>query len=188
VSVKKGFCLWFTGLSGAGKSTVSSAVHHTLREHGISNVELLDGDEVRTHLTKGLGFSREDRDTNVLRIGWVCQLLVKHGIPVMTAAISPYREARDHVRQMVEKVGGKGAFIEVFVNAHVEECARRDVKGLYAKAVAGEIPQFTGVSDPYEPPEHPEIELKTVNESEKESAARVVRYMEEHGCIAGMKD
>jgi len=187
VSVKKGFCLWFTGLSGAGKSTVSSAVHHTLRERGIANVELLDGDEVRTHLTKGLGFSREDRDTNVLRIGWVCQLLVKHGIPVMTAAISPYRETRDHVRAMVEKAGGNGAFIEVFVNVHVEECARRDVKGLYAKAMAGEIPQFTGVSDPYEPPEHPEIELKTANESEEESAVRVIRYLEEHACIAGVE-
>jgi len=188
VSVKKGFCLWFTGLSGAGKSTVSSAVHHTLRERGISNVELLDGDEVRTHLTRGLGFSREDRDTNVLRIGWVCQLLVKHGIPVMTAAISPYRETRDKVRAMVEKAGGKGAFIEVFVNASVEECARRDVKGLYAKAMAGEIPQFTGVSDPYEPPEQPEIELKTANESEEESVAQVVRYLEEHACISGAED
>jgi len=183
VSVKKGFCLWFTGLSGAGKSTVSGAVYHTLRERGIANVELLDGDEVRTHLTRGLGFSREDRDTNVLRIGWVCQLLVKHGIPVITAAISPYHKARDKVRTMVEHTGGKGAFIEVFVNAHVEECARRDVKGLYAKAMAGEIPQFTGVSDPYEPPEHPEIELKTANESEEESAARVVTYLIQQGLI-----
>jgi len=180
---KKGFCLWFTGLSGAGKSTVSSAVYHTLRERGISNVELLDGDEVRTHLTRGLGFSREDRDTNVLRIGWVCQLLVKHGVPVMTAAISPYRETRNKVRTMVEHVGGKGAFIEVFVNASVEECARRDVKGLYAKAMAGEIPQFTGVSDPYEPPEQPEIELKTANESEGESADRVVTYLVKRGLI-----
>jgi len=187
VSVKKGFCLWFTGLSGAGKSTVSSAVHHTLRERGIVNVALLDGDEVRTHLTRGLGFSREDRDTNVLRIGWVCQLLVKHGIPVMTAAISPYRETRNKVRAMVEKSGGNGAFIEVFVNASVEECVRRDVKGLYAKAIRGEIPQFTGVSNPYELPEEPEIELKTANESEEESVAQVVRYLEEHACISGME-
>jgi len=183
VSVRKGFCLWFTGLSGAGKSTVSSAVYHTQRERGISNVELLDGDEVRTHLTRGLGFSREDRDTNVLRIGWVCQLLVKHGIPVMTAVISPYRETRNNVRTMVERVGGKGAFIEVFVNASVEECTRRDVKGLYAKAIQGEIPQFTGVSDPYEPPESPEIQLNTADESEEESAARVVTYLIQQGLI-----
>ncbi|MDQ6959294.1 MAG: adenylyl-sulfate kinase [Mariprofundaceae bacterium] len=185
---QKGFCLWFTGLSGAGKSTVSSAVHHTLREHGIANVELLDGDEVRTHLTHGLGFSRADRDTNVLRIGWVCQLLVKHSVPVMTAAISPYRETRNEVRTMVERVGGKGAFIEVFVNASVEECARRDVKGLYAKAMAGEIPQFTGVSDPYEPPEQAEIELNTASESEEESVVKVVRYLDEHAYISGVED
>jgi len=185
--LERGFCLWFTGLSGAGKSTVSSAVYHTLRERGIANVALLDGDEVRMHLTRGLGFSREDRDTNILRIGWVCQLLVKHGVPVMTAAISPYRETRHKVRAMVEHAGGKGAFIEVFVNASVEECSRRDVKGLYAKAMAGEISQFTGVSDPYEPPEQPEIELKTANESERESVAQVVRYLEKHAYVAGVE-
>jgi len=184
VIMNKGFCLWFTGLSGAGKSTVSSAVHHALQERGIANVEMLDGDEVRTHLTKGLGFSREDRDTNVLRIGWVCQLLVKHGVPVMTAAISPYRDTRNTVRTMIEQKGGKGSFIEVFVNASVEECARRDVKGLYARAMQGEIPQFTGVSDPYEPPEHPEIELKTANESEEESVDRVITYLIRQGEIA----
>jgi len=181
--VEKGFCLWFTGLSGAGKSTVSSAICHALRERGIANVELLDGDEVRTHLTRGLGFSREDRDTNVLRIGWVCQLLVKHGIPVMTAAISPYAETRDKVRAMVEQSGGAGAFIEVFVDASVEECARRDVKGLYEKAMKGDIPQFTGVSDPYEPPEHAEIELKTAEESVEESAAHVIDYLRKRGLI-----
>jgi len=183
VSVKKGFCLWFTGLSGAGKSTVSSAIHHDLRERGIANVELLDGDEVRTHLTRGLGFSREDRDTNVLRIGWVCQLLVKHGIPVMTAAISPYGETRDKVRTMVEQAGGPGAFVEVFVNASVEECARRDVKGLYMKAMKGDIPQFTGISDPYESPEHPEIELSTGDESVAESAGHVIDYLIKRGLI-----
>ncbi len=183
VDMKKGFCLWFTGLSGAGKSTVSIAVHHALLERGMTHVELLDGDEVRTHLTKGLGFSKNDRDTNVLRIGWVCQLLVKHGAPVMTAAISPYHETRDRVRYMVEQAGGEGAFIEVFVNASVEECARRDVKGLYMKAMKGDIPQFTGVSDPYEPPEHPEIELKTANESVEESANHVVDYLLRRGLI-----
>ena len=181
--MKKGFCLWFTGLSGAGKSTVSCAILHALREYGMTNIELLDGDEVRTHLTKGLGFSRGDRDTNVLRIGWVCKLLVKHGAPVMTAAISPYRETRDKVRAMVEQVGGAGAFIEVFVNASVEECARRDVKGLYMKAMKGDIPQFTGISDPYEPPEHPEIELRTANESIEESASYVIDYLVKRGLI-----
>jgi len=180
---KKGFCLWFTGLSGAGKSTVSSAIYHALQKHGVANVELLDGDEVRTHLTRGLGFSREDRDTNVLRIGWICQLLVKHGIPVITAAISPYRGARDEVRAMVEKAGGAGAFIEVFVNASVEECARRDVKGLYVKAMKGDVPQFTGVSAPYEPPEHAEIELRTADESVEESASHVIGYLLKRGLI-----
>jgi len=183
MSVRKGFCLWFTGLSGAGKSTVSGAVHHTLQARGITNVELLDGDEVRTHLTKGLGFSKEDRDTNVLRIGWVCQLLAKHGVPCMTAAISPYRDVRAQARRMVEDSAGKGAFIEVFVNASVEECARRDVKGLYAKAMKGEIPQFTGVSDPYEAPESPEIELRTADETLEESVAKVIGYLESEGYI-----
>jgi adenylylsulfate kinase len=185
MSARKGFCLWFTGLSGAGKSTVSGAVHHALQERGITNVELLDGDEVRTHLTKGLGFSKEDRDTNVLRIGWVCQLLAKHGVPCMTAAISPYRDIRGQVREMVEKAAGKGAFIEVFVNASVEECARRDVKGLYAKAMKGEIPQFTGVSDPYEAPETPEVELVTEHEELEESVAKVLAYLEQNGFIEG---
>jgi len=185
MTARKGFCLWFTGLSGAGKSTVSGAVHHALQQRGITNVELLDGDEVRTHLTKGLGFSKEDRDTNVLRIGWVCQLLAKHGVPCMTAAISPYREIRGQVREMVEKAAGAGAFIEVFVNASVEECARRDVKGLYAKAMAGEIPQFTGVSDPYEAPESPEVELVTEHEELAESVAKVLTYLARHGFIEG---
>lgn len=179
----RGFCLWFTGLSGAGKSTVSEAVHRELRDRGVTNVEILDGDVVRTHLTKGLGFSKEDRDTNIMRIGWVCQLLAKHGVPVMTAAISPYRATRARVRAMVEGAAGDGSFIEVFVNASVEECARRDVKGLYARAKAGEIPQFTGVSDPYEPPEHPEITLVTEHEEVEESAARVISYLIDHDFI-----
>lgn len=183
MTVRKGFCLWFTGLSGAGKSTVSGAVHHALQERGITNVELLDGDEVRTHLTKGLGFSKEDRDTNVLRIGWVCQLLAKHGVPCLAAVISPYLDIRGQVREMVENAAGKGAFIEVFVNASVEECARRDVKGLYVKAMKGEIPQFTGVSDPYEEPESPEIELCTADETLEESTVAVIRYLETHGYI-----
>lgn len=184
MALQKGFCIWFTGLSGAGKSTVSEAVHHALRDRGIMNVEILDGDVVRTHLSKGLGFSKEDRDTNILRIGWVCQLLARHGVPVMSAAISPYRKTRDKVRAMVEEAAGKGAFIEVFVEASVEECARRDVKGLYAKALRGEIKEFTGVSDPYEPPEAPELVLNTERETLDESAAKVLAYLEEHGFIA----
>jgi len=179
----KGFCLWFTGLSGAGKSTVSEAVHRELRDRGVTNVEILDGDVVRTHLTKGLGFSREDRDINVLRIGWVCQLLAKHGIPAMTAAISPYRDTRAEVRRMVEDAAGEGSFIEVYVKASVEACAERDVKGLYAKAKAGEIPQFTGVSDPYEAPEQAELVLETEREEVHESVARVLAYLETHGFI-----
>jgi len=184
MALQKGFCLWFTGLSGAGKSTVSEAVHRALQERGITNVEILDGDVVRTHLSKGLGFSKEDRDTNILRIGWVCQLLARHGVPVMSAAISPYRETRNKVRAMVESAAGKGTFIEVFVNASVETCARRDVKGLYAKAMRGEIKAFTGISDPYEPPEHPELVLNTERETLEESTAKVLAYLEEHGFIA----
>jgi len=184
MSSGKGFCLWFTGLSGAGKSTVSEAVHHQMQKRGITNVEILDGDVVRTHLTKGLGFSKEDRDTNVLRIGWVCQLLVRHGIPVMTAAISPYREVREEVRRMVEAAGGRGSFVEVYVNASVDECSRRDVKGLYAKARTGEIPRFTGVSDPYESPEHPEVELDTEHEEIDQSVAKVLAYLDAHGMLS----
>lgn len=184
MSTDKGFCLWFTGLSGAGKSTVSEAVHGELRDRGITNVEILDGDVVRTHLTKDLGFSRQDRDTNIMRIGWVCQLLAKHGVPVMTAAISPYRETRNRVRTMVEEAAGQGRFIEVHVNASLEECTRRDVKGLYARAKSGEIPRFTGVSDPYEPPEHPEIRLETEHETLNESVAKVLSYLEDQGLIA----
>ena len=182
---EKPFCLWFTGLSGAGKSTVSHAVYERLHAMGLSQVELLDGDVVRTHLTQGLGFSKEDRDTNVRRIGWVCQLLVKHGAAAITAAISPYRATRDEVRAMVEAAGGPGSFIEVHVNASVEECARRDVKGLYAKAMNGEIPQFTGVSDPYEAPQHAEIVLCTEDESLEQSVAAVLGYLEQRGYIGG---
>jgi adenylylsulfate kinase len=180
---EKPFCLWFTGLSGAGKSTVSHAVYERLQAMGLSQVELLDGDVVRTHLTKGLGFSKEDRDTNVLRIGWVCQLLVRHGAAAITAAISPYRDTRDQVRAMVEAAGGPGSFVEVHVDASVEVCARRDVKGLYAKAISGDIPQFTGVSDPYEAPTHAEIVLHTESEALDESTGRVLDYLQQHGFV-----
>src|SRR2546429_233375 len=143
-----GFTLWFTGLSGGGKSPLAAAVSAELRGRGIP-VEVLDGDEVRQNLSKGLGFSREDRDTNIRRIGYVAKLLTRNGVAVITAAISPYRAIRDEVRENI------GAFVEVYVRASLDECIRRDTKGLYRRALAGEIPQFTGVSDPYEEPLSP---------------------------------
>ena len=153
-----GATIWFTGLSGAGKSTVASLVEAELRRRA-EPVEVLDGDVVRTNLSKGLGFSKEDRDENIRRIGFVCNLLSRHGVFALAAAISPYREIRDEVR-----AAAAGKFLEVYVDCPIEECARRDVKGLYAKAFAGEIKNFTGVSDPYEPPLKPEVSLRTAEE------------------------
>jgi adenylylsulfate kinase len=150
----KGFVVWLTGLSGAGKSTITEALAPELRALG-RKVEVLDGDAVRTHLSKGLGFSREDRDANVARIAYVAHLLARNGVVVIVAAVSPYRSARDDARRLV------GDFVEVHVAPPLEECVRRDTKGLYEKALAGEIAQFTGVSDPYEPPEAPELVLDT---------------------------
>src|ERR687898_678879 len=170
----KGFTLWFTGLSGAGKTTISRLVAEELQARG-ARLEILDGDVVRENLSKGLGFSKEDRDTNIRRIAFVADLLSRNGVPVITAAISPYREIRDESRELM---GDR--FIEVFVKASVEECERRDVKGLYAKARAGEIKEFTGVSDPYEPPENPEVVLETEEESPEESAAKIIEYLESH--------
>ena len=176
----RGVTLWFTGLSGSGKSTISAIVEKRLREAG-AKVELLDGDEVRTNLTKGLGFSKEDRDTNVRRIGFVAHLLTRNGVIAITAAISPYRAVRDEMRALI------GAFVEVFVDAPLEECERRDVKGLYAMARAGEIPEFTGVSDPYEPPLNPEVVCKTSEETPEESAEKVMRKLEVLGHISAAK-
>jgi adenylylsulfate kinase len=153
----KGFTVWFTGLSGAGKSTLAELLYHELRRRD-KKVELLDGDVVRTNLSKGLGFSKEDRDTNILRIGFVANLLTRNGVATIVSAISPYREARNQCRAMIQD------FVEVYVHATVEECARRDVKGLYAKALAGDLPGFTGVSDPYEPPQSPEIYIDTMTQ------------------------
>jgi adenylyl-sulfate kinase len=166
-----GFVLWLTGLSGAGKSTVAAKLEPALAERG-HRVELLDGDEVRTNLCQGPGFSRADRDTNVARIGYVAAKLSGHGVAVLVAAISPYRQARDRVRVAVDN------FVEVHVAASVETCARRDPKGLYAKALAGEIEHFTGVSDPYEPPLAPEIVLHTEAESVDESVQQVLAWLE----------
>jgi adenylyl-sulfate kinase len=173
----RGFTLWFTGLSGAGKSTLATALEHVLRERGCK-VEVLDGDVVRTNLSKGLGFSKEDRDTNIRRIGFVAQLLTRNGVAVMTAAISPYREVRRECREMI------GDFVEVFVKCPVEVCAERDVKGLYKKAMAGEIPHFTGVSDPYEDPEHAEVVVETDTESVEQSVAKVLAKLEQLGYLA----
>src|SRR5436189_2449684 len=174
----KGFCLWFTGLSGSGKTTLTNLLVKELRARG-SKLEVLDGDIVRENLSKGLGFSKEDRDTNIRRIAFVANLLSRNGVPVITAAISPYREIRDEARQMM---GDR--FIETYVKASVEACEERDVKGLYAKARSGEIKEFTGVSDPYEPPENPEIVLETEHQSPEESARMIIEYLESRGLIA----
>lgn len=170
-----GFTLWFTGLSGAGKTTIAHLVGPELEARG-KIVEYLDGDVVRTHLSKGLGFSREDRDTNILRIAWVASRLTRHGAAVIVAAISPYEETRRAARAMVEQYG---PFVCIHVRASVEECARRDVKGLYAKAFAGELTGFTGVDDPYEPPEQPEIVIDTEAHEPQESARIVLAKLEE---------
>src|SRR5256886_8906907 len=174
-----GFTLWFTGLSGAGKSTVAELVGAELEKND-HKVEYLDGDIVRTHLSKGLGFSKEDRDTNIERIGWVASRLTRHGAAVLVSAISPYEETRRHARALVEE---HGEFVEIYVKASVDECARRDVKGLYEKAFSGEIKEFTGVSDPYEEPSAPELVLDSERHSPEESAALVVAKLEELGLV-----
>jgi len=181
VTQARGFTLWLTGLSGAGKSTLATAVGHELRRRGV-RVEVLDGDEVRQNLSKGLGFTREDRDTNIRRIGYVAKLLARNGVVVITAAISPYRAVRDEVRREI------GAFVEVYVKASLDECVRRDTKGLYRRALAGEIPQFTGVSDPYEEPLRPELVIDTEREVVGESAARVVDRLVELGYVRDAAD
>ena len=173
----KGFVLWFTGLSGAGKSTVSQLVAERLRTSG-AKVELLDGDEVRANLSKGLGFSKEDRDENIRRIGFVCELLARNGVIAIAAAISPYRAVREELRARIPN------FVEVYAECPLEVLAERDVKGLYRKALAGEIPQFTGVSDPYEPPLAAEITIRSAEESAQESTDRIWATLERLGLIS----
>ena len=170
----KGFTLWFTGLSGAGKSTIAERIYHRLKTEG-ARVELLDGDIVRTHLSKGLGFSKEDRDTNVRRIGFVSELLSRNGVIALVAAISPYRDVREEVR------GRIGNFVEVYVHCPIEVLAERDVKGLYKKALAGEIGSFTGVSDPYEAPANPEVAVDSSQETIEASVERVWAQLRDHG-------
>lgn len=175
---QQGFCIWFTGLSGAGKSTIAEILNTLLLERG-RVATILDGDVVRTHLSKGLGFSREDRDTNILRIGFVAGEVVKAGGAVLCAAVSPYRAARNQCRNLM----GDGQFVEVYVNTPIEECERRDIKGLYAKARRGEIKGFTGVDDPYEPPVDPELSLETVGVTAEENARKIIAYLEAKGFL-----
>jgi adenylyl-sulfate kinase len=175
-----GFTLWFTGLSGSGKSTIAHLVGPELDRRGLV-VEYLDGDNVRTHLSKELGFSKEDRDTHIDRVGWVASRLTRQGGAVIAAAISPYEATRRAAREMVEEVG---TFVEVYVKASVEECARRDVKGLYEKAFKGEIKEFTGVNDPYDEPSDPELMLDTEAHTPEESASLVVAELERLGLVS----
>jgi sulfate adenylyltransferase len=177
---ERGFTVWFTGLSGAGKSTISRLVTDELAARGLV-VELLDGDAVRRHLSSELGFSKEHRDLNVHRIGWVASRIVRAGGTVVVAAISPYREARGVARELVEE---HGAFVEVHVATSLEDCMERDTKGLYARALAGDVPNFTGVSDPYEEPESPELRVDTHGVEPEASAALVLERLEELGLLA----
>jgi adenylylsulfate kinase len=181
MSEHPGFTIWFTGLSGAGKTTISEIVAPALRERGLK-IEVLDGDVVRTNLSKGLGFSKEDRDTNIRRIAFVADLLSRNGVGVITAAISPYRAVRDEVRALVEGDGVE--FIEVYASCSIEELTRRDVKGLYARALRGELPNFTGVSDPYEEPLNPEVLVNSDQEDVETSHTRIVSYLQERGLLA----
>jgi len=179
----KGFTVWFTGIPASGKSTLSSAVYQALLKRGIETPELLDADEIRTNISKGLGFSKEDRVANIMRIGWIAQLLTKHRIPNLVACIAPYRQTRKRVREMVEVVGGKGSFIEVFVQCPLEVCICRDPKGLYAKASIGEVEKLSGLNDVYEAPEQPELLVNTTKHDIAETVECVVGYLEANRLI-----
>ena len=177
MSEERGFTVWFTGLSGAGKSTIAEMLYHELQARSMKT-EILDGDEVRKNLSKGLGFSKEDRDTNILRIGYVANLLTRNGVATICCPISPYKETRDACRELI------GEFVEIYVHATIEElAANRDPKGLYKKALAGEIKNFTGVDDPYEVPEKPELVLDTMVESPEQSLRNVLNKLAELGYI-----
>lgn len=184
MSDKKGFTLWLTGLSGSGKTTIARELVIELKSRGL-DVEVLDGDEVRTNLSHGLGFSKADRDANIRRIGYVSRLLARNGVGVLSAAISPYRAVRDEVRKSIREEGAE--FIEVFVKCPIEVLVERDVKGLYKKALAGEIKEFTGVSDPYEEPHTPDVTVETDRESIPESVFKIIRELERRGITNGLK-
>ena len=173
----RGFTIWLTGLSGSGKTTVAKLIEIGLRERGVKRIEMLDGDAVRTHFSKGLGYSKEDRDTNIKRIGYVCKLLTRNGVAVISAAISPYREVRDFNRREI------GDFIEVYCRCPLEVCIERDAKGLYRKALVGEIKNYTGIDDPYEEPLNPEVVLETDKETPEESAKKVIQKLDELGYL-----
>ncbi|MGV2826851.1 adenylyl-sulfate kinase [Myxosarcina sp. GI1(2024)] len=174
---QRGVAVWFTGFSGAGKTTIATALTEKLKSQGYQ-IEVLDGDEIRENLTKGLGFSKEDRDTNIRRIGFVAKLLARNGVIVLVPAISPYKAIRDEMRQQI------GDFVEVFVNAPLDVCEKRDVKGLYKKVRAGQIKQFTGVDDPYEPPTNPEVECRTDLEDLSESVGKIYGKLQAMGYIS----
>ena len=177
MSDNKGFTVWFTGLSGSGKSTIAEMLYHEFQARDMKT-EILDGDEVRKNLSKGLGFSKEDRDTNIMRIGYVANLLTRNGVATICCPISPYKETRDANRELI------GEFVEVYVHATIEELAEnRDPKGLYKKALAGEITGFTGVDDPYEVPENPELVVDTMTQSPEESLQVVLSKLKELGRI-----
>ena len=178
----RGVCIWFTGLSASGKSTTAETLVRLVLDRG-RRVTMLDGDVVRTHLSKGLGFSKEDRDVNIRRIGFVASEIVRHGGFVVCAAISPYLAIRDEVRHMMEE----GRFIEVYVNTPIEVCERRDPKGLYAKARQGVLKGFTGIDDPYEPPSQAEITLDTIANSEEENASLILDYLIQQGLMEGVQ-
>jgi adenylyl-sulfate kinase len=179
--MRTAFTLWLTGLSGAGKSTLAGALAARLRADHVA-VEVLDGDDVREHLSKGLTFSREDRNTNVRRIAYVAKLLSRNGVAVITAAISPYRSARDQARR---EIGDR--FLEIYVNASLETCINRDTKGLYSKAIAGVITAFTGISDPYEPPSAPDVEVNTERETVEQSVERVFDALRHRGFLHSLQ-
>ena len=175
--MERGFTIWFTGLSCSGKTTLSRMVEAELKKRGVTHIEVLDGDIIRTHLSKGLGFSKEDRDTNIKRIGFVCKLLSRNGVIAIVAAISPYREVRDYNRKEI------GNFVEVYCKCSMEVCIQRDVKGLYKKALSGEIKNYTGVDDPYEEPLNPEVVLDTDRETPEESVKKILQKLESLGYV-----
>lgn len=181
--MQKGFTVWFTGISRSGKTTLSNIVHRRLKEQGVTNVELLDGEEVKMRLSKGLGYTKEDVETENERLGWVAHLLTRNNVPNLVCAVSPYRDVRDGIRKMVEHAGGNGSFVEVFVDCPLEVCEQRDRQGLFEKARLGQIKHFPGVNEPYEPPHIPEVKMRTDEKTPEECAEMVLAHLKEKGLI-----